>query len=89
MKMNYTFPLDVPDFRDEKARKEWMTTNAEYFTTIRRQNRRNIRSEHPTLEAAKAHAGRIVRLDSSAQLLIYAVVGPWSAYVTTVKRGQL
>ncbi len=73
----------IPDFRDEKARREWIIANADYFTIIWTGGG-NKKAEVPTLEGARQAAKRIVDVHHDARFLVYAVFGPYDTYVETL-----
>lgn len=74
----------LPDFDNEPMRRAFLIKHAEYFTTIRREKRRYVRKEHPTLDEARAYAQAEVEKDKSFRFLIYAVIGRSDSYVETV-----
>lgn len=76
--------MTMPEFKSEPERQKWITDNAEMFTVIRRQNRRNIRQEFNTLADAEHYAREVAVSNRDARLLIYAVYGVHDTYVKTV-----
>jgi len=73
-----------PDFKTDGERTAWIIQHAEYFTIIRRRGGKYERTESPLLCDAITLARSIVDEDPNARIMVYAVYGPYSAYVTTV-----
>lgn len=78
----------MPNFKNDEERMQWIVANNEYFTIIRRRNLTNERVECKTLAEAEAEALRMLTKDKTARLMIYAVTGPYSAYIKTIKAKQ-
>lgn len=72
------------EFATEQERREWFIQNADYFTIIRRADRRNYRVEVSSLPLAETAAEGIVKKYPHAKLLIYAVVGASDVWVKNV-----
>jgi hypothetical protein len=69
----------IPEFKEAKERSQWIINNAEYFTIIRRKNRRNLREEAKTLDEAIQIAQRMIAAEPDMNCLIYGV---WQNYDT-------
>jgi hypothetical protein len=78
----------IPDFKSALERQQWFTDNADYFTTITRLNRQNIRAEFPTLGEAEAYAKKELQNVNLRSFLIYAVVGVSDTFVKSVLRNN-
>lgn len=74
----------IPEFSDYKARNEWIKDHAQYFTVIRRWQRRYLREERHTYDEAIKFAEWVVKLNPDARLLIYAVALSHDTLVATV-----
>ena len=80
---------DMPlNFPDEPTRRQWLIDNADYFTVIRRQNRKYEREEFHSLTGAEQAANRMVERDPSLRLMIYAVYDVHDTYVKTIQAGK-
>lgn len=74
----------IPEFKEAKERNKWIVDHAEYFTVIRRKNRRNIRDECATLVKAIERAQELILEDNSIRCLIYAVAGIHDTLAATI-----
>lgn len=77
------------NFISSQERDKWIIENADYFTVIRRQNRRNQRFECQTLKNAIDTAESMVAADPEARFLIYAVAGIHDCFVGHVDKVTL
>lgn len=77
----------LPDFKSADERAKYIRENAEFFTVISRKGLKNLRLEYATIEAARIAAATVANfLEQPA--LIYAVFGPYDAWVKTVQPGN-
>lgn len=74
----------IPEFSEAAERSKWIVENAEYFTLIRRQNRRYERTEWHTLDGAIKAGQRVVERDQTARFLVYGVVGIYDTLAATI-----
>jgi len=75
----------IPEFTKADERNKWIKDYAQFFTVIRRRNRRYERDECWSLEEATQLAQKRLAHDELKQpLLIYAVAGGHDALVATV-----
>lgn len=72
-------------FKTDAERSAWIIQNADYFTVIRFRSRGYDRIEAASLEEAIWQAERKVAADPELRLMVYAVQGVQSCYVTTIK----
>ena len=76
------------DFSSEVERRNWLTENAQYYTTVYRKNRKNERQEHKTLQAAERAATKMVEDGVSAYIMIYACYPLHNTFVETIAKGS-
>ena len=75
----------IPEFSEYKQRNKWIKENADYFTVVRRRNRRYERYTAPSFEEATALAQKYLRGDTeNTRWMIYAVAGIHDTLVATV-----
>ena len=74
----------IPEFREAKERNKWIRDNAQYFTVIRRQDRRYERDEVYTFDEAVTLASNRIKRIPDLRFLIYAVAAGHDALVATV-----
>jgi hypothetical protein len=80
---------DIPSFKTELERQRWFIDNADYFTAITRRKMRYVRTEHPTLAEAEAHAKGALNTDPAIRsFLIYAVVNVSDTFVKTIIKDE-
>lgn len=74
----------IPEFREAKARNQWIFDHADYFTLYRRKGRSVEKEEHPSFDEAVARAKTLIQRNADARYLIYAVFNNNDTLAATV-----